>query len=104
MPPSAEDIHFRPFTVLLGIILGCLFSIAFCTAIVCGVFWFLSGDEPRIAGELARLFEITWIFAVLTTLAALSFLGSLRNRGWRYAPLAALWAGLALMANYYWPG
>lgn len=103
MTEITEDLHFRPFTVLLGIILGCLFSIAFCTAIVGGVFWYLGDEAPRLATELDKLLEITWIFVVLTTLAALGFLGSLRNRMWRYLPLAALWAGLLLTGNYYWP-
>ena len=103
MPDRAEDISFRPFTVLLGIILGSLFAIAFCTCIVGFVFWVLGDEEPRLAAEVGALLEITGIFFVLTVFAGLSFLGSLYRAGWRYFPLVALWLGLLLTGRYYWP-
>lgn len=103
MPAVNEDISFRPFTVLLGIILGSLFAIAFCTCIVGFVFWFIGDEEPRLAAEVGKLVEITAIFVVLTVFAAFSFLGSLRRARWRHAAMAALWLGLLLTGNYYWP-
>lgn len=103
MTESAEDINFRPFTVLLGIILGTLFAIAFCTCIVGVVFWILGDEEPRLASEVHKLAEISWIFVALTLMAGFAFLGSLRDRRWRYAPLTGLWLGLILTGNYYWP-
>ncbi len=103
MPAKAEDASFRPFTVLLGIILGTLFAIVFCTLIVGLVFWILSDEEPRLAAEVGSLIEIVWIFAVLTIFAAGSFIGSLRRAGWRYAAMAALWLGILATGWYYWP-
>jgi len=103
MSESAEDIHFRPFTVLLGIILGTLFSIAFGLAVVSLVFWLLKDEEPRVAAEFGSLLLSTGIFTLLSVFAGASFYGSLRRRAWRYACLAALWAGLFLAGQYYWP-
>ncbi len=103
MHDKAEEANFRPFTVLLGIILGTLFAIFFCTLIVGLVFWLLGDEEPRVASEVGSLIEIVGIFAVLTIFAAGSFIGSLRRASWRYATLAALWLGLAATGWYYWP-
>jgi len=103
MPDHAADVTFRPFTVLLGIILGTLFAIFFCTFIVAFVFWFLQDESPRFATELEGLVAIVSIFMVLTISAAFSFMGSLRNAGWRYGPMLLLWAGLGLTGYYYWP-
>ena len=103
MSNTAEDINFRPFTVLLGIVLGTLFAIAFGLLIVCLVFWFLSDEAPRLASEIDSLIASTGIFVTLSVLAGLSFYGSLRLRLWRYLPLAGLWLGLLLAGRYYWP-
>jgi hypothetical protein len=98
-----DDLSFRPFTVLLGIILGSLFAIAFCTGIVGLVFWLVQDESPRLNAELPKLIEITGIFVVLTLLAAGSFVGSVKRAGWRYWLLAGLWVGLLLTGSYYWP-
>jgi len=103
MPESDDDLSFHPFTVLLGIILGSLFAIAFCTGIVGLVFWVVEDESPRVSAELPKLIEITCIFVVLTVFAAGSFVGSLKRASWRYAALAGLWVGLLLTGSYYWP-
>ncbi|NND53545.1 MAG: hypothetical protein HKN56_01060 [Gammaproteobacteria bacterium] len=103
MSEHAADITFRPFTVLLGIILGTLFAIFFCTCIVASVFWFLQDESPRFTSELEGLGEIVRIFLVLTLFAAGSFIGSLRNSYWRYPAMLGLWVGLGLTGYYYWP-
>lgn len=103
MSQPAEDINFRPFTVLLGILLGTLFAIAFGLLVVCLVFWILRNEEPRLLNEMSSLLSSTGIFVALSCLAGLSFFGSLRQRMWRYLPLAGLWLGLALAGRYYWP-
>jgi len=103
MSERAADVTFRPFTVLLGIILGTVFAIFFCTCIVAFVFWFLQDESPRFSTELQGLGDIIRIFLVLTLFAAGSFIGSLRNARWRYLPLLGLWAGLVLTGFYYWP-
>jgi len=103
MSDIAEDINFRPFTVLLGILLGTLFAIAFGLLIVCVVFWVLRNEEPRLLAELDSLVMSTAIFVTLSITAGLSFYGSLRLTSWRYLPLAGLWLGLLLAGRYYWP-
>ena len=103
MPSVDDDLDFRPFTVLLGIILGTLFAIAFCTCIVGVVFWWLGDESPRLSSELPKLIEITAIFIALTALAAASFLATLHRAQWRYIALTGLWAGLVLAGYYYWP-
>jgi hypothetical protein len=103
MSDNADNVSFRPFTVLLGIILGTLFSITFCTCIVGFVFWYLGDEAPRLASEVGGLIEIVSIFLVLTVLAAFSFFGSLKLTQWRYFPLAGMWLGLFITGYYYWP-
>ena len=103
MPNTSEDIHFRPFTVLLGIILGTLFAIAFGLSVVSLVFWILKDEEPRLAAEFGSLLISTGIFAVLSVVAGSSFYGSLRRAVWRHVPMACLWFGILLTGRYYWP-
>jgi hypothetical protein len=103
MSETAEDINFRPFTVLLGILLGTLFATAFGLLIVCLVFWILRNDEPRLLTEIDSLIASTTIFVALSVAAGLSFFASLRQRSWRYLPMAGLWLGLLMAGRYYWP-
>ena len=103
MPEPAEDIHFKPFTVLLGIVLGTVFSIFFGLAVVSFVFWLLKDEEPRLAAEFGSLLVSTGIFLVLSVIAASSFYGSLRRRVWRHVPMACLWLAIFLTGRYYWP-
>ena len=103
MDATSQDLNFRPFTVLLGIILGTVFSIAFGLSIVCFVFWVLQSEEPRLASEFGSLITSTSIFLALSVVAALSFIGSLRQTVWRHLPMAGLWLSLLLAGRYYWP-
>jgi hypothetical protein len=103
MPDTAKDLNFGPFSVLLGIVLGTLFSIAFGLAIVCFVFWVLQDEEPRLLGEVANLVKSTGIFTALSVIAGMSFFGSLHKAAWRHLPMAGLWLGLLLAGSYYWP-
>jgi len=103
MAADSEDLNFRPFTVLLGIILGSVFSIAFGLAIVSFVFWVLQDEEPRLLAEVDSLRISTTIFIVLAVFAGLSFFGSLKRTVWRHLPMAALWFSLFLAGRYYWP-
>ena len=93
----------QPFTVILGVILGSLFSIGFSLAVVLLVFWILRDDHPRFDAELPELFRATLIFSSLAVLAGLGFLGTIRQRRWRYVFLAMLWGGLLATGWYYWP-
>jgi Na+-translocating ferredoxin:NAD+ oxidoreductase RnfA subunit len=93
----------QPFTVILGVVFGSLFSIAFSLSVVLFVFWFLQGEHPRFDAEMPALFRSTSIFLVLAALSALSFLGTLRGRIWRYPCLVLLWLGIAATGWVYWP-
>jgi hypothetical protein len=103
MSETPENIHFQPFTVLLGIILGTIFSIAFGLAVVTLVFWILLDEDPRIAAEFGSLLVSTGIFACLSVFAGLSFYGSLKQIAWRHWIMVCLWVGLLLAGRYYWP-
>ena len=93
----------QPFTVILGVVFGSLFSIGFSLAVVLLVFWILREDHPRFDAEMPELFRATLIFGSLALIAGFGFLGTIRHRTWRYAPLAILWVGLGLAGWYYWP-
>jgi len=93
----------RPFTVVLGILLGSLFSISFSLFVVLLIFWILQNDAPRFTEELPELLRSVLIFSSLTAIAAFGFVGTVRFRLWRYGCLVILWAGLFGTAVYYWP-
>ena len=93
----------QPFSVLLGIVLGSLFSIAFSLAMVTLIFWILQDDDPRFTAEMPELIRATLIFSVLALAAATGFIGTLHRRPWRFFVLALLCAGLIATTYYYWP-
>jgi hypothetical protein len=97
----------RPFTVLLGILLGSAASITFglgAVAIIFVIIVRLHPDlSPDLSPELPRLSVSLLVFAILTAFSASSFLGQLRARAW------AFWAHLATATcligifMLYWP-
>ena len=93
----------HPFTAVLGVIAGSLMSLTFGLAVVLFVFWWLQNDHPRFAAELPEVTRAFVMFFSLAVLAALGFLGTVRERRWRYTPLALMWFGLLLVGWYYWP-
>jgi hypothetical protein len=93
----------RPFTVLIGIILGSAASITFGLGTVLIVFCVLAGEHPELARELPRLVLSLAAFAALTAAGAGSFLGQAKGRPWRgWAHLATV-ACLAAVVLLYWP-
>lgn len=93
----------RPFTVLIGIILGSSASITFGLAAVLIVFSVLRGEHPDLSGEMPQLLASVIAFAVLTAASAGSFLGQLKGRpwrGWAHLATAACLCGVVLL---YWP-
>ena len=92
-----------PFAAVLGFLAGSLVSLAFGLGVVLLVFWLLQNDDPRFALELPEVARSFVMFFALAVLAALGFLGTVRERRWRYAPLALMWLGLLLVGWYYWP-
>ena len=93
----------HPFTAVLGFLAGSLVSLAFGLAVVLLIFWMLQNDHPRFAAELPEIARAFLMFFVLAVLAAVGFLGVVREREWRYMPLALTWLGLLLVGWYYWP-
>jgi hypothetical protein len=93
----------HPFTVILGIVLGSLVSIAFSLNVVMLVFWILYDDHPRFAAEMPEVVRGTLLFSYLAVVAGLSFFGTLMQRSWRYAGLGLLWVSLLATGYYYWP-
>ncbi len=93
----------KPFTVLLGIVLGSSAAIAFGLTAVMIIFWVLEAEYPRVAAEIPDLAIAALMFTALTAATGLGFLGVVRERPWRYMPLTGTWVGLAAIAWYYWP-
>jgi len=94
----------RPFTVLIGILLGSAASITFGLGAVLIVFGVLGGElPPDHRREMPQLILSLGAFAVLTAASAGSFVGQIKARPWRgWAHLAtiACLSGVVLM---YWP-
>jgi hypothetical protein len=95
----------RPFTVLIGIILGSAASTTFGLGTVLIVFGVLSfgGKHPDLAREVPRLLLSLVTFGILTAASASSFLGQVRARSWRgWAHLATV-LSLSIVVLLYWP-
>jgi hypothetical protein len=93
----------RPFTVLIGIVLGSAASITFGLTTVVIVFLVLRPQHPVLMSELPQVAASLATFAVLTAASAGSFLGEVRSRRWRvWAHLAT---GICLCGAIllYWP-
>lgn len=93
----------QPFTVVLGIVLGSVFSIAFSLALVWVIFGLRQGEDSRFALELPEIARATVLFSLVTVVAALAFLGALRSAPWRRWPVLGLLIGLTGIGVYYWP-
>jgi hypothetical protein len=92
----------HPLTVLTGIVLGSSAATTFGLAATLIVFLVLSDETPQFRDELPMLAGYLAIFACLTALAALSFIGQARGRPWRRWAQAAMWAALLGLAGLYW--
>jgi hypothetical protein len=93
----------RPFTVLIGIVLGSAASITFGLGAVLIVFCVLAGRHPDLSRELPRLVLSLLAFGVLTAASAGSFLGQAKHRpwrGWAHVVTLGVLAGITL---WYWP-
>ena len=93
----------RPFTVLIGIVLGSAASITFGLGAVLVVFFVLMGEHPDLSRELPRLAGSLLAFGVLTTVSAGSFLGQARLRPWRVWAHLATGISLCMVVLLYWP-
>ena len=93
----------RPFTVLIGIILGSAASITFGLGSVLIVFGVLAGEHPELLRELPQLLWSLIAFGVLTAASAGSFLGQVKLRPWRPWAHLATAACLGAVVLLYWP-
>lgn len=93
----------RPFTVLIGILLGSAASITFGLAAVLIVFVILSPAHPELGLEYRHLLTSLAAFAVLTAASAGSFNAQLKSRPWRGWAHAATLTVLAILVRLYWP-
>jgi ABC-type nickel/cobalt efflux system permease component RcnA len=93
----------RPFTVLIGILLGSSASVTFGLTAVLAVFCVLLRSHPTLSAELPRLLYGVVAFALLTAASAGSFFAQLRVRPWRGWAHAATAACFALVLLMYWP-
>ena len=93
----------RPFTVLIGIVLGSAASITFGLGAVLIVFCVLAGEHPDLSREMPQLVGSLAAFAVLTTASAGSFLGQIKARPWRIWAHLATVACLGALVLLYWP-
>lgn len=94
----------QPLTIILGIVLGSVFSIAFGLGIVLVIFGLRQDQDIRFASELPQLAMATAIFTVVAVLAAAAFAGSVRVARWRYWAMVVLLLSLVGAGWYYWPG
>jgi len=93
----------RPFTVLIGIVLGSAASISFGLGSVLIVFCILAGKHPDLRSELPQLLLSLLAFGVLTAASAGSFVGQAKGRSWRGWAHAATFLSLAAVVLLYWP-
>jgi uncharacterized membrane protein YfcA len=93
----------RPFTVLIGILLGSAASITFGLAAVVIVFCVLAADHPQLSREMPQVLSSLCAFAILTAASASSFLGQIKARSWRGWAHLGTAACLGAVILYYWP-
>ena len=100
----------RPFTVLIGIVLGSAASITFGLGAVLAIFGTLAVVNPELwrarpdlGHELPRLALSLLAFGVLTAASAGSFLGQAKRRSWRGWAHVATLGVLVAITLWYWP-
>jgi hypothetical protein len=93
----------RPFTVLIGIVLGSAASITFGLSAVLIIFCILHGKHPELGREMPQLAASLLAFAALTAASAGSFLGQAKLKSWRGWAHVLTLAGLCGVVLMYWP-
>ena len=93
----------RPFTVLIGILLGSSASMTFGLAAVLAIFCILLRSHPDLSTELPRLLAGTMVFALLTAASAGSFVAQANVRRWRGWAHLATAVCIGTVVFLYWP-
>jgi hypothetical protein len=93
----------RPFTVLIGIVMGSAASITFGLGAVLIVFCILAGEHPDLSRELPQLLLSLTAFAALTAASAGSFIGQAKGRSWRPWAHCITVVAFAAVVFMYWP-
>jgi hypothetical protein len=93
----------RPFTVLIGIVLGSAVSITFGLGAVLVVFGVLAGEHPELLREVPQLAGTLIAFAFLTAASAGSFVGQIKARPWRGWAHLGTAVCLGALVFLYWP-
>jgi hypothetical protein len=93
----------RPFTVLIGIVMGSAASITFGLGAVLIIFCILAGKHPDLLRELPQLLLSLLAFGLLTGASAGSFVGQAKRRSWRGWAHTATVVCLAAVVFLYWP-
>jgi hypothetical protein len=93
----------RPFTVLIGIVLGSAASFTFGLGTVLIVFLVLGPQHPELPRELPRVAGSLAAFAILTAASAGSFLGQAALKPWRGWAHLATGISLCMVVLLYWP-
>lgn len=93
----------QPLTVLTGIILGSVTSIAFGLAVSALVSVLVGSEAPQLAAELGTLWRHTLVFVGLSAACGLGFLGLVKRSRWRWYAQAVMWIALAVVVRVYWP-
>jgi hypothetical protein len=92
----------QPLTILTGVVLGSAAATTFALGATLVVLLVLAGEHPQFKAELPLLGLYSLIFAVLTALAAVSFVAELKQRPWRVWAQLLMWAALCGVGTLYW--
>ena len=91
----------RPLTVLTGIVLGSAAAATFSLLATLVVFAFLLDENPQFRAEMPMLALFAAASVGLTGVAAISFIGEVRDRAWRRWSQAGMWALVAVLTLAY---
>ena len=93
----------QPIAIITGILLGTSLSIGLGLSVVLLLFSILIDEHPRLSSEFPALLASAGIFVVMTAICAISFVGILRHRSWRWYSQVVMWSGVVMTVFYYLP-
>lgn len=93
----------QPIAIITGILLGTSLSIGLGLSVVLLLFSILMDEHPRLSSEFPALLASAGIFVVMTAICAISFVGILRHRSWRWYSQVVMWSGVVMTVFYYLP-